>query len=321
MSMEECVQALTKLGFTPLEAEIYAFLVQEPPVTGYRIAQALGKPAANVYKAIESLETKGAVLIDQGANRVCRAVPAEELLSHLDHAFQQRRSQAAERLAELRATQPDDRVYQLRTREQVFERCRSMLARCKSLALFDLFPDPLEALRHDIEATAARGVRVTVKAFLPVELPGVDVILNPRGADVMAQYPGQWLILIIDGAELLIASLDAERREIHQAIWSSSVTLSWIFHCAFAAELLMSALMNAIDRGASLEDLQAAVAPYMRAGVQGSPEPSEVEAALARYGRFYGRNVPGFQELLARFGAPVAPAAAGEAPGASVNSE
>jgi len=302
MPIEDCVQALTKLGFTSLEAEIYAFLVQEPPVTGYRVAQALGKPAANVYKAIEALEAKGAVLIDQGANRVCRAVPTEELLSQLDHAFQQRRSQAAEALAELRVSQQDDRVYQLRTREQVFERCRSMLARCKQLALFDLFPDPLEVLRPDIEAAAARGVQITVKAFEPVEISGVDVVLNPRGADVVANYPGQWAIVIIDGAELLIASLDANRKDIHQAIWSSSVTLSWIFHCSFAAELLMANLMNFIDKGTPLEQLQAAVAPYMRAGVEPSPEPSEIEATLYRWGRFYGQGIPGYEELLARFG-------------------
>jgi len=302
MAIEDCVQALTKLGFTSLEAEIYAFLVQEPPVTGYRVAQALGKPAANVYKAIEALEAKGAVLIDQGANRVCRAVPTEELLSQLDHAFQQRRSQAAEVLAELRVAQQDDRVYQLRTREQVFERCRSMLARCKQLALFDLFPDPLEVLRPDIEAAAGRGVEITVKAFEPIEILGAEVVLNPRGADVVANYPGQWVILIIDGAELLIASLDANRKDIHQAIWSSSVTLSWIFHCSFAAELLMANLMNFIERGTPLEQLQAAVAPYMRAGVEPNPDPSEIEATLYRWGRFYGKGIPGYEELLARFG-------------------
>jgi sugar-specific transcriptional regulator TrmB len=313
MPIEDCVQALTKLGFTPLEAEIYAFLVQESPVTGYRIAQALGKPAANVYKAIEALETKGAVLIDQGANRVCRAVPAEELLSQLDHAFRQRRSQASEALAALRVSQQDDRIYQLRSREQVFERCRSMLARCQRLALLDVFPDPLENLRSDIETVAARGIQVSLKAYLPVEVAGAEVVLNPRGSDVMAQYPGQWLILIMDGAELLIASLDANGRDVHQAIWSSSVTLSWMFHCSFAAEILMSILLHFIDQGVPLEQLQAAIAPYMRAGVERSSEPTAVEAALTAYGRFYGPGIPGYDALLERFGSRDAPSPAFEA--------
>ena len=137
---------------------------------------------------------------------------------------------------------------------------------------------------------------------MPVELPGVDVVLNPRGTDVISHYPGQWIILIMDGAELLIASLDANRKDVHQAIWTSSVTLSWIFHCSFAAEILLTTLLNYIERGTSLEDLQAAVAPFVRAGVTRDSEPSELEVALDRYGRFYGPGVPGYQDLLARFG-------------------
>ena len=312
MPIEESIQALTRLGFTPLEAEIYSFLVQESSATGYRIAQALCKPAANVYKAIEALESKGAVIVDHGANRVCRALPAEELLSHLEHSFQRKRSEAAEALASLRVSHEDDRVYHIRSREQVFERCRSMLTRCQRLALFDIFPDPLEALLPSIEATAVRGVQVTAKVFRPIEIAGVEVVLNPRGEDLITQYPGQWLILLIDGAELLIASLDANRKDVHQAIWSSSAALSWIFHCSFAAEITMSVLLHYIESGATLEELRAAIAPIMRAGTQRSPSPSPVEKALARCGRFYGPSIPGFEALLARFGTPEKPEATGE---------
>ena len=302
MPIEECVQALTRLGFSALEAEIYAFLVQESPATGYRIAQALCKPAANIYKAIETLESKNAVLIDQGTNRVCRAVPFEELLSQLDRAFQQKRSQAAEALAALRSSQEDDRVYQLRTREQVLERCRSMLSRCKRLALLDIFPEPLEELRANLEATAARGVQVMLKGYLPVELQGAQIVMNPNGPGVLTRYPGQWIILLADGAELLIASLDANRKDLHQAIWSGSVALSWIFHCSLAAEIMMAVLLHHIDAGAPLEQLQAAIAPMMRSGAERSPDPSAVEAALGAFSNFYGAGMPGYEALIARFG-------------------
>ena len=83
MPESESVEVLSELGFTNLEAEIYAFLLQESPVTGYRIAQAIGKPAANTYKAIQTLELKGAVIVDEGSSRMCRAVSADELLNRL----------------------------------------------------------------------------------------------------------------------------------------------------------------------------------------------------------------------------------------------
>src|SRR5262249_31837414 len=149
---EESVQALVALGFTGLEAEVYAYLLAEAPATGYRVAQSLGRPVANVYKAIEALESRGAIIVDQGETRQSRAVPADELLKRLEREFQSRQAIAKDALAGLKPAPEDERIYQLRTREQVFERCRSMLDRSKALIVADLFPDPLEVLRPGIEA-------------------------------------------------------------------------------------------------------------------------------------------------------------------------
>src|SRR3974377_860031 len=99
MSTVQAIHALTDFGFTDLEAEVYVFLLQEWPAPGYRGAHALGKPVANTYKAIESLQNKGAILVDEGANRLCRAVPAEELLSQLERNFQRFRKKGARGLA------------------------------------------------------------------------------------------------------------------------------------------------------------------------------------------------------------------------------
>src|SRR3954454_24931874 len=104
---DSSINALVGLGFTGLEAEIYTALLAESPVTGYRVAQAIGKPAANVYKAIASLEAKGAVLVDDGASRVCRAVPPDELLARLERGFAERKAQAASALARLRGAEGD----------------------------------------------------------------------------------------------------------------------------------------------------------------------------------------------------------------------
>src|SRR5688572_1961049 len=100
------------LGFTPLEAEVYTFLVKESPATGYRVAQALGRPVAVIYKTLDSLTAKGALIVDNGPTRHCRAVPAQELLGRLERCFEERRAAAAKALAELREAPADDRVYE-----------------------------------------------------------------------------------------------------------------------------------------------------------------------------------------------------------------
>ena len=62
--------ALVSFGFTALESEIYVFLLSHSPATGYRVAQGINKPAANTYKALQTLQSKGAILVEESANRM-----------------------------------------------------------------------------------------------------------------------------------------------------------------------------------------------------------------------------------------------------------
>src|SRR5262249_42976736 len=251
---DEAFQSLTGLGFTELEAEVYVSLLQHSPATGYRVAQSIGRPVANTYKAIESLQQKGAILVDEGASRLCRAVPAEELLAQLERGFQRRRQEAAHALASLRAAPEDDRVYQLQSVEQVFERCRRMLQGCEQVAVLDVFPKPLEELRPDIEAVVRRGVRIVIKAYAPAALPGADVVVHAQGRVSLRGWPGQWLNGVTDGREHLLAFLTSDLRGLYQAVWSGSAYLSWVYHSAVAAEAILAALMRDLEEGAAAAD-------------------------------------------------------------------
>lgn len=281
MSAEECVRALVDLGFNGLEAEVYTALAQHPPMTGYRVAQVLGKPAANVYKAIESLQAKGAVIVDEGANRVCHAVPAEELLGLLERGFRASRERAAAALAELQSVPADDRVYQLRSRDQVMERCRRMLERAERIALLDAFPGPLDELRPEAEAAAARGVLVAVKAYEPTTLREAEVFVDPDGRAVIGRWPGQWINVVVDGREHLLALLTRDGLSVHQAVWSESPYLSWVYHSAVSRELIMADVEKRVAEGASSKELR---------------------GSMERYHRIVASDAPGFNLLVRRLG-------------------
>ena len=282
MSAAECVRALVELGFTGLEAEVYTTLAQHPlPMTGYRVAQLTGKPAANVYKAVESLQGKGAVIVEDGASRVVHAVPAEEVLGLLERTFSESRERAAAALAELQSVEADDRVYQLRSREQVLERCRRMLGRAAHVVLLDAFPAPLEELRAEAERAAARGVVVAVKAYEPVSLSEAEVFVHPEGKAVMARWPGQWVNVVADGREHLLALLTRDGRDVQQAVWSESTYLSWVYHSAVSRELIMADVERRIAEGATAKELR---------------------DRMRRYQRIVASDAPGFDLLVRRFG-------------------
>jgi hypothetical protein len=232
---------------------------------------------AGVYKTLESLSAKGAVLVDEGTNRHCRAVPYEELLAGMERSFQQRKAEAALALSRFGNETADDRVYQLRTLEQVLERCRSMLNRSVASVLLDGYPAALSHLGVEVQAAAARGVVIEAQTYGPLELAGVTVNLFPTN-DFVSSFPGTWLMAVVDGAELLLAFLDRDSREVRQAIYSGSPYLAFTLQAYMISEFTFVAAMNDPDM------------------------PAEARDVVRRHGgRFSFRN-RGYELLMIRFG-------------------
>ena len=240
-SDDDVAKALQELGFSEIEALVYAFLVQGEAATGYRISHAIGKPTANTYKAIASLVQQGAVQVDDGGNRLIRAVPPDELLAGLERRSREKREAARAALARRSSATADERVYTLRARDQVLERARAMLGRAGEIVLADLFPGPLDLLAADLEVAASRGVRVVVKTYGRRDLRGVAEVVEPDSRRALTEWPGQQLSLVVDAEEHLLALFDPAVEAVHQAVWSRSTFLSCLHHNHVAMELLHTA--------------------------------------------------------------------------------
>ena len=277
---EQAIELLRQLGLNQLESEVYVFLLQHPPVTAYRVGKMLGRPTANVYKAIEALSRRGAVLVEEGDNRLCRAVPADEFLHHIKGRFLRTTEGAADTLSKLQRPSFDERVYRVETVAGVLDRVRTMLAAAETIALVDAFPRSLEFLRTDIAEAVARGVQIRVEAYGPFEMDGADVVVVDHPEESLTGWGGEQLNVVVDGRQVLIALLDAELTRVEQAIWSGSPYLSCLLHAGISAELTVLKI---------------------RAYVDSAPDSPRDLAALA-WGHSVLRDgkVPGHRELVAR---------------------
>ena len=254
--MSEQIDSLVDLGFTELEARIYAFLVEEPAASGYRVAQAISRPAANTYKALETLERKGAVLVDEDEVRRFRAVPVTELLSRLERQFRNKQRRARKALTRRKKLPGDDRIYQLRNGDQVLERAHAMLADADDIVLIDAAPEVLEALLSSVEATLARGVTVVIKAYQPVEISGARIIVRPRGNEIINTLPAALLGLNVDGAQHLLALLRQDDDSVFQAVWTSSPVVAYILYTGLVNEISLTAVMAELSGRATLKSIR-----------------------------------------------------------------
>ena len=276
----ESVDSLSTLGFTDLEGAVYAYLVENSPATPYRVAQGIGRPVANTYKAVEALHKKGAVLIDETGNRLCQAVPPSELLSVLQRSFSDKYEHAAKALSRLKPSAETDRIFALTNIEQVFERCKRLIEQAESVVLVDAFPGIVDIIRPWLEAAAKRKITTVLQTYKPTKIDGVEVIPYQAAELSLRRWPGQWMIVVVDGAEYMFAYLNEEATVVHQAIWCGSAFLALPQHSNLAIAF----------RAAILEQL-----------VRDGAEREEMLAALKRTERWLVLGTRGYNELAARF--------------------
>lgn len=244
------------MGFTAAEAESYLFLLGESPASGYRIAQAVGRPAAQTYRTLEALARKGAVLIAEGKTREWRAVPVEHCLDNLERGFQDRRRRTARALRRLPRPADDQRVYRLTTRDQVHEQCRIMMSRARKMVLLDIFPRPFQDLREDVEALGKKNLALAIKLYEEVDVPGATLKVIPADAkEVRRRWLGQGINLVVDGREFLSALLTRDGRNVHVAFWSTNSYLAAVHHNGLSCEISLSLLIAGVRQGCATSEL------------------------------------------------------------------
>lgn len=254
--LSEIARALSRLGFTELEATIYCYLVENSPATPYRVSQDIGKPVANTYKTVQALYQKGLVMIDETNSRLCQAIPPAEVLGKLKASFLDRHDSAERALAQLRPSAESERIFALGSAAQVFERCRKMIAEAESIVLVDAFPGVVEILKKDLESAAKRKVTVVLQAYTAAAVAGVEVIPFQSADKMLDRWGGNWLIVVVDGAEYLFAYMSDDGRTVHNAIWCASAFLALPQHSNLAMSLRASLIEQMLRAGAGREEME-----------------------------------------------------------------
>ena len=231
-------EALVGFGFTALESEIYAFLLQEHPSTGYRVAQAIGKPAANVYKGLEALERKAAVLVDGANSKEYRPVAPDRLFSRLEKEFLGNKSSAVKMLSSLGKPDSSGKMFTLSSREQAIAQARSLLSSAKETALFVGSEDFAMDLRADLKDSWV---------MTSCETPAEHLISVP---EEMFEVPT--IQLVVDGVSAVFASgSDAN----FQGFWFENHSLGAAMHQAVVCQMGLFQVDRALEADAGRKQI------------------------------------------------------------------
>jgi len=250
------IPSLEALGLTNLEALAYAFLVGHPAATGYGVAKGIGKPTANVYRALESLERKGAVTTDRGTPPRFRPVPPAQLFDHMERDFHGRREIAARALASLaaEADAKTEAVFNLATMDQVTGRARIMLTAARRIVVVDVAPVALAAIDEAIDDVRRRGARALVL------VRGAAAGGDPDTVSLPARSPSDDGVIraVVDAREAMIAVVSADGTQVRDAVWTRSPLFARTLHDALANELFYCEIERGLGDGLSVDEMEVA---------------------------------------------------------------
>jgi len=244
--LENIIGKLNRFGFNKLEAEVYITLLKDSPLTGYRLAQILNKAAANTYKALESLEKKGAVVAEETPTmKQYAAIPIKDFMDQVEFTFVNDRNYLEDALKNVHNSLSQDKIYMLQSLDQVFEKCKKMLDNAEDSVIVDAFPNMLKKIIPDLEKAAANNVNIVVNAYGPVEVKNCHVIVKNNAEKVLSLWSGDWMNIAVDGKEYLITAVEKDGALQH-AIWSNSPYLSFFVFNGFRYEMLYSSLAGEV---------------------------------------------------------------------------
>jgi len=243
--------ALEALGLGHIEALSYAYLAGSPSSTGYRVARGIGKPTANVYRALETLEQKGLVVHDRGTPPAYRALPPDDMLALLEREFMERKALAARELANLRRETDDEKLYALKTREQVSSRAHVLLAASRRVVLIEAPVALIDDLAGAVSDARSRGVGVLVLTDGEIAAGHADVTEHSRRQIATIR-------MAADAREALIAALPNEKGGVREAVWTRSSLIARMLHDALVCEIFYGLIERSLEDGVSAEEVEIA---------------------------------------------------------------
>jgi len=221
---ENILEILKNLSFTEYEAKAYLTLLEESPLTGYAVAKNSGVPRSKIYEVLDSLVTRGDILVSPGNTQQYTPIPAKELIRTRRIKAEENFQLAEESLKNFSHSAKDrENIWNITGRNEILDKVKECILLSKHRILIEIWKEEFEELESELRNAADKGVLITIITYGEIESDFGNIYLHDMSSEITDEYGGRWIVVSADNSEVVagIVSLDKDSRAawtIHQGL-------------------------------------------------------------------------------------------------------
>jgi sugar-specific transcriptional regulator TrmB len=256
------IKLIEEIGFSKIEARVYYILLKKSPLTGYKIANEIGKSNSNTYLALDNLVKKGAIyLLEGNKSKEYIAIPIEQLLEIRINEVNKQKDIVAEAFKDFKFESGGDQIYRFKNKEQLKLKAQEMIENAKHAILVDSETAQLDMIKQKIEAAAAKGVNVVVETTGKEQIPECYMVESYTMNRETVLLDFSWLVISVD-AEKTLVSYFTKENELIEGLWISNPILSDWFYNGMFYEVLNRYMINLFGSDRSKEDIYQSIKDF-----------------------------------------------------------
>ncbi len=238
---DQQLQSLKDIGFSNLEAVIYIELITHGGNTGYSLAKKLNKSRSNVYHALESLASKGAIVgnISTGS-RTFNALPLDSYLKKMQTDLDAKKHVASNLFKNIKPADYKYGLYPLSNMEQVYEKSLELINNSRDRIIIAVKTLKNENVADALQKAAKRGVKILIESYPPSpDIEGADFACFTNAREPQKIF-FNWLEIMVDTDKYIFSLFNEYDDSLYNAIWCTDPYVSLTTHNANVCSFLLT---------------------------------------------------------------------------------
>jgi sugar-specific transcriptional regulator TrmB len=262
MSDTKKIQLLEGLGFSKIEARAYFILLKQSPLTGYKIASAIGKSNSNTYLALDNLVKKGAAsLLEGNKSKEYIATPIDRFLEIRIKEAEKQKTIISDAFQDFKVDSGVDQIYRFHSKEQLRLKAIEMIANAKHTVLVDSDIAQLEMIKDQLQLSAERDLKVIIETPGDEEIPNCYMVEAHGINRYTLDLDFSWLVVCVDASKTLVSYFTKDN-ELIEGLWISNALLSDWFYNGMFYEVLNRHVINLFASDKSKKEIYQSIKDF-----------------------------------------------------------